>query len=314
MDCGYAIYKAGSSDEPACVELTNKIKGSMYKVAKEFVYIGFLLAECDYYETYKEWGYSSIHEYASDQLGFKKSSTYNFINVCKAFCNPTETLPFSYFVKDSYTNFNYSQLVEMLSMNDKQRSQVTSDMTVKQIREVKMSFHEPEYTKLYYMQFNFQKFREVYHRKINGKKFQLTVSGHKCKPSDIRPDGYIVSFHYGILNDCGRGCGYNRIVDYKEFVDLVLRFWNFYSQSDDSRCLESVLKESPTLDAPEETSAPSWVPVFRVNGWHMVCSCCGARWMLDSVQHMCIQTPYCYNCGVKLKSVPTHKIVSKSHK
>lgn len=137
MDCGYFIYKAGSSDEPACVELTSKIKGSMYNVAKEFVYIGFLLAECDYYETYKEWGYSSIHEYASDQLGFKKSSTYNFINVCKVFCNPTEALPFSYFMKDPYSNFNYSQLVEMLSMNDKQRSQVTPDMSVKQIREVK---------------------------------------------------------------------------------------------------------------------------------------------------------------------------------
>lgn len=68
-----------------CLELTNKIKGSMYNVAKEFVYIGFLLAECDYFETYKEWGYSSIHEYASDRLGLKKSSTYNFINVCKAY-------------------------------------------------------------------------------------------------------------------------------------------------------------------------------------------------------------------------------------
>ena len=81
---------------PACEELTGKIKGSMYNIAKEFVYIGFLLAECDYFQYYRDWGYSSIHEYASHQLGFKKSSTYNFINVCKTFCQPSTGLPFSY--------------------------------------------------------------------------------------------------------------------------------------------------------------------------------------------------------------------------
>ena len=104
-------------------------------------------------------------------------------------------------MKDTYATYNYSQLVEMLSMSDKQRSQVTPDMTIKQIRELK---------------------------KVN-------------------------------------------------------------TSVDDSRHLE-------------DDSAPSWVPVFKVNGWYMVCSNCGARWMLDSVKHVCEQTPYCYNCGLKLKS------------
>lgn len=132
-----AVYVLNDEYNDDCLKFTNKIKSAFYNIAREFVYIGFLLAECDYYETYKEWGYSSIHEYASDRLGLKKSSTYNFINVCKAFTEPTECMPCSYFMKDKYENFNYSQLVEMLSMNDKQRSQVTPDMTVKQIREVK---------------------------------------------------------------------------------------------------------------------------------------------------------------------------------
>lgn len=124
-----------------CLELTNKIKGALYQVANNFVYIGFLLAECNDYQTYKEWGYNSIYEYALDQFNFKKSSVNNFINVCKTFSsnwsNNGHNLPYSMIMKDAYADFNYSQLVEMLSMSEKQRSQVTSDMTVKQIRELK---------------------------------------------------------------------------------------------------------------------------------------------------------------------------------
>lgn len=253
--CSALSDNHGLTDE--CQKLTNKIRGALYDIAHSFVYIGFLLAECESCETYKEWGYSSIHEYAFDQFGFKKSSTYNFINVCKAFSSNSSTdkkcsLPFSMNMKDNYKDFNYSQLVEMLSMNDKQRSQVTPDMTVKQIREVKRSSEEPEYTKLYYMQLNFQEFKEVYHRKINGKKFTLKIEGCKCEPSDIWPDGYFVSLQADLYMDCGHGSGYNRIVDYKEFVDLILHYWNLYIESDDSRRLESVPEETSAPEVPEE--------------------------------------------------------------
>lgn len=122
-------------------ELTDKIKGAMYDIARGFVYIGFLLAECDYYHTYLEWGYKSIYDYAQSELGFKKSSVNNFINVCKTFSanysSVGYSLPFSSVMKDTYTQYNYSQLVEMLSMSDNQRLQVTPDMTVRQIRDLK---------------------------------------------------------------------------------------------------------------------------------------------------------------------------------
>ncbi len=310
MDCGYVIYKSGSSDEPACLELTNKIKGSMYNIAKEFVYIGFLLAECDYYETYKEWGYSSIHEYASNQLGFKKSSTYNFINVCKAFCNPTEALPFSYFMKDPYTNFNYSQLVEMLSMNEKQRSQVTPDMTVNQIREVKKN--DIDFEHYFYCNVKHEEFEFSMSKKVGGKKYILKVSGVLVEPSDVHPEGYFISFDGSLGFDSGFGSFSKPFTVIDDFVDCIHDYFNRYDKLDDSRRLENAPVEVPAPCLPEEASAPSWVPVFKVNGWYMVCSCCGARWMLDSVEHMCIQTPYCYNCGVKLNSVSNHNIVSKS--
>lgn len=123
--------------------VTEKIKHAMYDAAKQFVYIGFLLWEVKQYHYYGEKGYSNVYEYAESELGFKKSSTKNFIAVAETFGNryfhspwtrsvlPTMTL------QPEYKDFNYSQLCEMLSMSDKQREKVTPDMTVKQIRELK---------------------------------------------------------------------------------------------------------------------------------------------------------------------------------
>ena len=37
-------------------------------------------------------------------------------------------------------------------------------------------------------------------------------------------------------------------------------------------------------------------------GYHRECTACGARWMLDSSEHVCKETPFCPNCGAKMKS------------
>ena len=129
--------------------VTEKIKRAMYEAAKQFVYIGFLLWEVKQYRYYEASGYQDIYDYAEKELNFKKSSTKNFIAVAETFGNkyykqfnekyctlPTMTL------KPEYKDFKYSQLVEMLAMSDTKRKQVTPDMTIKQIREIKK---EPEF-------------------------------------------------------------------------------------------------------------------------------------------------------------------------
>ena len=65
------------------------------------------------------------------------------MNICLVFSSNSSSCgeyhPYSMILKDDYRNFNYSQLVEMLSMSDKKRAEVTPDMTVKQIRLLKKS-------------------------------------------------------------------------------------------------------------------------------------------------------------------------------
>lgn len=126
--------------------VTQKIKNAMEETAKQFVYIGFLLWEVKEYKYYYENGYDSVYEYAEAELGFKRSSTKNFIAICETFCRrsgqfrETPTM----FLADNWNQFKYSQLTEMLSMSAEKRKQATPDMTIKQLRELKREPEEPK--------------------------------------------------------------------------------------------------------------------------------------------------------------------------
>lgn len=126
--------------------VTQKIKGAMKDAARQFVYIGFLLWEVKQYEYFYEGNYSSVYEYAEAELGFKRSSTKNFIAICENFCRKSENfkgLPTMH-LDDRWSDFQYSQLTEMLSMSPGQRAKATPDMTVKQLRQLKKPV--PTYT------------------------------------------------------------------------------------------------------------------------------------------------------------------------
>lgn len=119
--------------------VTKKIKGAMKDAAKQFVYIGFLLWEVKQYEYFYEGNYSSVYEYAEAELGFKRSRTKNFIAICENFCRKDQhfkTIP-SMHLDDRWSDYQYSQLTEMLAMSTKQREQTKPDMTVKQLRQIK---------------------------------------------------------------------------------------------------------------------------------------------------------------------------------
>ena len=119
--------------------VTAKIKEAMRHAAKEFVYIGFLLWEVQRYEYFYELNYGSVYEYAEAELGFKRSSTKNFIAICKEFCakNEWDRINPTMHLDSKWNDFRYSQLTEMLSMSAKQREQAKPEMTVKQLRELK---------------------------------------------------------------------------------------------------------------------------------------------------------------------------------
>lgn len=125
--------------------VTQKIRQAMYESAKQFVYIGFLLREVKEYGYYKEANFADVYEYAECELSFKRSSVKNFIAIAENF----GTRQYEYLgvrreertmsLQPKYEQFQYSQLVELLGMSEKQRAQAKPDMTVKQLRQIKKS-------------------------------------------------------------------------------------------------------------------------------------------------------------------------------
>ena len=138
---------------------TNRIMQCIYNVTSNFVEIGFRLWECEEYHYYQELGFDSVCDYALSELGFKKSSTRNFIRVYERFCNHNvvkkaandtsnarlqSNIQGNYTLLSEYKNFTYSQLTELLSLSDSQIEAIAPapDDTVKKLRDKKQGLYE----------------------------------------------------------------------------------------------------------------------------------------------------------------------------
>ena len=87
------------------------VKYDLEHISKTFFDIGFRLWEARNFEYYKELGYESIEELSENEFDFKRSSTYNLINVFTRFsvwngtyCNQ---------IQEQFKDYSYSQLVEL---------------------------------------------------------------------------------------------------------------------------------------------------------------------------------------------------------
>lgn len=110
------------------------IKDESFKIQKSFVKIGWYLKHIRDNELYKEDGYANIWECAADQLGYSQSTASRFINICEKFSKDHNSPE----LDSKYAGFDKSQMIEMLPMEPEQLEKITPDMTVKQIRDIKL--------------------------------------------------------------------------------------------------------------------------------------------------------------------------------
>ena len=109
------------------------IKSNLVSAAQNVIAIGYYLKHIRDRQLYREAGYESIWDYASDRFGLSKSTTSRYISRNDKFSKGGNSP-----VLDShYQDFGKAQLQEMLSLNSEQLEQVTPDMTVAQIREMR---------------------------------------------------------------------------------------------------------------------------------------------------------------------------------
>lgn len=116
------------------------IREKMRNMAANYVAIGFFLRIAKDKELYKSGGYNSIHEMALDNFYMKRQTTDHCMRVNKKFSQDGN----SPMLAGRFEDFSKSQLQEMLYLTDEQIDEVTPDMTVKAIRNIRNPAEEKE--------------------------------------------------------------------------------------------------------------------------------------------------------------------------
>lgn len=104
------------------------LKGSIGDIKESYLMLGRYLHEFKRNEYYKDFGYDSFDECIKANLSMDKGNVSKCLNVWEKFADETE-------IKEEYKEYNYSQLVEMVSMDNPEI--ITPDMTIKEIRKKK---------------------------------------------------------------------------------------------------------------------------------------------------------------------------------
>ena len=134
---GEADYLRNNSDREDDARHSLKyILSDLTDLKKCFIRLGFHLCEFRRYAFYTDFGYTSMKDFCEVNLGLSNSSVSRLINVYLEF-SKVQGHTHTMYLDEKYEDYSYSQLCEMLNMNDVQRGQIKPDMTVKQIRELK---------------------------------------------------------------------------------------------------------------------------------------------------------------------------------
>lgn len=110
----------------------------LHRTRRSFVKIGWYLKHIRDKEMYKEEDYANIYELAADKFNLSQPTATRFMNICQQFSIGHDSPE----LDEQYIDFNVSQLFEMLPMNQEEVKQITSDMTVAQIRDFKKKSKE----------------------------------------------------------------------------------------------------------------------------------------------------------------------------
>lgn len=109
------------------------IRNNIQSAARSFIAIGFYLKRIRDGKLYEADGYASVWELASDEYGISKSTASRYMTMNDRFSVDGN----SPVIAEPYRDFEKSKLQEMLSLEYDQLEQVTPDMTVQQIRQLR---------------------------------------------------------------------------------------------------------------------------------------------------------------------------------
>ena len=108
------------------------IRNRLKETAENFVVIGYRLKQIRDSRMFEK-EYQSLEDFAYHEYGLSKSVVYRFIKINNRFSKDGNSME----LKEEYKGYKYSNLQEMLSLTEEEEEQITPDMTVKEIRQIK---------------------------------------------------------------------------------------------------------------------------------------------------------------------------------
>lgn len=128
-----------TTDESHFNEYLDKIRKEIHAAAENWFHIAYFVYEMKYFEYYKV-KYDNIVDCCQAEFGFKKSTTYNFINIVEQFggskCMTINMKPHKYNSYVGYSPFypvgsdEYNQIVDSINSSGKSLVVVSPDGTV----------------------------------------------------------------------------------------------------------------------------------------------------------------------------------------
>lgn len=109
------------------------LEEKLMNIKRSFISAGYYLKYIRDNELYLEGGYNTIWEFAEDNFGIKRTTASRWMLMNDRFSVDGNTA----ILAEEYKEFGKSQLQEMLYLEDEQMEQVTPEMTVKEIREIR---------------------------------------------------------------------------------------------------------------------------------------------------------------------------------
>lgn len=109
------------------------ISENLKAAARNVIAIGYYLKYIRDNKLYEESGYQNIWDYAREKYGFSTSTASRYMSRNDKFSKGGN----SPIMDERYREYGKSQLQEMLSLDEEQLQQVTSDMTAREIRDLR---------------------------------------------------------------------------------------------------------------------------------------------------------------------------------
>lgn len=123
-------------DHMTYADAKNFIRDNIRSLARNYIAIGFYLRKVRDGNLFLDGEYTSVHEFAYEEFGMRKSTVNHCIRINAEFSEGGNSPA----IDARYKEFGRAQLQELLYVPEERRDEVTPDMTVAEIREV----HKPK--------------------------------------------------------------------------------------------------------------------------------------------------------------------------